>query len=136
MKSRHATVDVDAILEVLQGTSAAQENKRSKEDEALLKSIVLHTSKDFVRRIEDEDFKEEEDLTRPSTSNDDSTSNTLKKTKLSEKFSDKPMDSLTTATSSVPIVVVKKVAPSVSIGLQSLLLNYGSCDDDDDCNMV
>ncbi|KAL3754845.1 hypothetical protein ACJRO7_002011 [Eucalyptus globulus] len=62
-ESRQSTVDVDAILEVLQGTSAAKENKLEEEDEVLLKSIVLHTSKDFVRRIEDEDFKEEEDLT-------------------------------------------------------------------------
>jgi len=123
-------------LEVLQGTSAAKENKLEEEDEALLKSIVLHTSKDFVRRIKDEDFKEEEDLTRPSTSNDESMSNTLKQRKFSEKFSDKPTDSLMTATSSVPIVVIKKVASSLSIGLRSLLQNYGSGDDDDDWNMV
>ncbi|KAL3754842.1 hypothetical protein ACJRO7_002008, partial [Eucalyptus globulus] len=44
----------------LQGTSAPKENKLEEEDEVLLKSIVLHTSKDFARRIEHEDFMDEE----------------------------------------------------------------------------
>ncbi|KAL3754831.1 hypothetical protein ACJRO7_001997 [Eucalyptus globulus] len=109
MKSRHATVDVDAT----------KEKKLAEKDEVLLKSIVFHTSKDFVCRIEDEDSKDKKDLTRPSTRYDESMSNTLKKRKLSEKYSDKLIDLLTTATSSVPIVVVKKVAPSVTIGLQA-----------------
>ncbi|XP_039159192.1 splicing factor YJU2-like [Eucalyptus grandis] len=53
MKSRHATVDVDAT----------KEKKLVEKDEVLLKSIVFHTSKDFVCRIEDEDSKDKKDLT-------------------------------------------------------------------------
>ncbi|KAF8041077.1 hypothetical protein BT93_B3102 [Corymbia citriodora subsp. variegata] len=116
MKSRRAAVDVDAMLEL------------EEEDEALLKSIVFHTSRDFVCKIEDEDSEDEEDLIRP-------------------EFLDKPADSSTKATSSVPIVVVRKAVPLynisakiektkvdknsvVSTGLQSLVQNYGSADDD------
>lgn len=44
------------------------ERKFEEEDEALTKSIVFHTSKDFVRRIKDEDPEDEENLTQPSAS--------------------------------------------------------------------
>ncbi|XP_056175616.1 uncharacterized protein LOC115687267 isoform X2 [Syzygium oleosum] len=57
-------------------------------------------SKNFVRRIEDVDSEDEEDLTRPCASYDDSLNNALKKRKFSEEFLDKPTDSLTKATSS------------------------------------
>ncbi|XP_048130186.1 splicing factor YJU2 isoform X3 [Rhodamnia argentea] len=100
MRSRHATVSVDAMLEALQRTSAAKEKKLEEEDEALIKSIVFHTSKDFVRRIEVEDSEDEEDLSPPSAGDDESVNRTLKKRKLSEDFLDKPTDSLTEATSS------------------------------------
>ncbi|XP_048130184.1 splicing factor YJU2 isoform X1 [Rhodamnia argentea] len=141
MRSRHATVSVDAMLEALQRTSAAKEKKLEEEDEALIKSIVFHTSKDFVRRIEVEDSEDEEDLSPPSAGDDESVNRTLKKEKLSEDFLDKPTDSLTEATSSdisndrgdfvgsrerterkslfnsssVRIAVVKKAAPTSSI---------------------
>lgn len=178
MRSRHATVSVDAMLEALQRTSAAKEKKLEEEDEALIKSIVFHTSKDFVRRIEVEDSEDEEDLSSPSAGNDESVNRTVKKGKLSDDFPDKPTDSLTKATSSnisndrgdfvgsrerserkslfnsssVRIAVVKKAAPTssigasarieeakkeadksggVSTGLQSLCQSYGSSDEDD-----
>ncbi|XP_030445837.1 uncharacterized protein LOC115668530 [Syzygium oleosum] len=142
MRSRHATVSVDAMLEALQRTSAAKEKKLEEEDEALIKSIVFHTSKDYVRRIEDEDSEDEdeEDLSPPSAGNDESVNSTLKKKKLSEEFPDKPTDFLTKATSSdisndkgnfvgsrdqserkllvnssVRIAVVKKAAPTSRI---------------------
>ncbi|KAL3741349.1 hypothetical protein ACJRO7_016912 [Eucalyptus globulus] len=92
-QSGRATVSTDAMLQGLQRTSAAKE-----EDEVLTKSIVFHTSKDFVCRIEDEDSEDEENLIQPSAS--DESLNTLKKRKLSEEFLDKPTDSLTKATSS------------------------------------
>ncbi|KAI4385912.1 hypothetical protein MLD38_003900 [Melastoma candidum] len=66
MKSRHATVSIDAMLEALQRTSADKEKKLEEEDEALIKSVVFHNSKDFVRRIEDDsdsNSDEEDDLT-------------------------------------------------------------------------
>ncbi|KAI4379129.1 hypothetical protein MLD38_005464 [Melastoma candidum] len=54
MKSRHATVSIDAMPEALQRTYVDKENKLEEEDVALIKSIVFHNSKDFVRRIEDD----------------------------------------------------------------------------------
>ncbi|CAN6481180.1 unnamed protein product [Victoria cruziana] len=55
MKSRHATVSVDAMLEALQRASEEREKKIEEEDEAILKSIMFHNSKDFVHRIDDDD---------------------------------------------------------------------------------
>ncbi|KAI6703339.1 hypothetical protein NL676_012475 [Syzygium grande] len=57
-------------------------------------------SKDFVRRIKDRDSEDEEDLTRPCASNDESLNNAFKKRKFSEELLDKPTDSLTKATTS------------------------------------
>lgn len=140
MRSRHATVSVDAMLEALQHTSAVKEKKLEEEDEALIKSIVFHTSKDFVHRIEDEDSEDEENLSPLSAGNHESANGTLKKRKLSEEFPDKPTDTLTKATASdflddrgnfggskdrserkllsnslVQIAVVKKVSPTSSV---------------------
>ncbi|KAI6703327.1 hypothetical protein NL676_012463 [Syzygium grande] len=41
------------------------------EDEALATTIVFHASKDYVRRIEDEDSEDEEDLTQSTACNDE-----------------------------------------------------------------
>ncbi|KAL3741331.1 hypothetical protein ACJRO7_016894 [Eucalyptus globulus] len=134
VNSGRATVSTDAMLQGLQRTSAA---------------------KIFVHRIEDEDSEDEDYLTQPSASNNESL-NTLKKMKFSEELLDKPVDSLTKATSSdisndrgvarflniesklssnsssVRIAVVKKAGPtsSPSIALQSLC-QYESSDDKD-----
>ncbi|XP_039167436.1 splicing factor YJU2-like [Eucalyptus grandis] len=67
-----ATVSTDAMLQGLQRTSSAKEGKLEEEDEVLTKSVVFHTSKNFVRRVE------HEDLTQPYASNDESLNNTLK----------------------------------------------------------
>lgn len=58
----------------------------------------MKKSKDFVRRVEDEDSEDAEDLTRPCVSNDESLNSALKQRKFSEEFWDKPTDSLTKAT--------------------------------------
>ncbi|KAL0906269.1 hypothetical protein M5K25_024747 [Dendrobium thyrsiflorum] len=63
MKSRHATVSYDVMLETLKRSAYEKEKKIMEEldaaDEEIIKSIAFHGSKDFVRRINDE---EDEDL--------------------------------------------------------------------------
>ncbi|KAI6703330.1 hypothetical protein NL676_012466 [Syzygium grande] len=49
----------------------SQERKLEEEDEALATTIVFHASKDYVRRIEDEDSEDEEDLTQSTACNDE-----------------------------------------------------------------
>ncbi|XP_062168958.1 uncharacterized protein LOC133875007 isoform X2 [Alnus glutinosa] len=68
MKSRHATVSVDAMLEALQRTAVHKEKKLEEEDEALIKSI-FNNSKDYVRRIQDEDLDDDGDMIQLSSGN-------------------------------------------------------------------
>ncbi|KAG8051492.1 hypothetical protein GUJ93_ZPchr0001g30215 [Zizania palustris] len=70
MKSRHAGVTVDQMLEILKRSAHDKEEKTvaelDEEDEDLIKSITFRNSKDYVKRIEDDD--DDEDLVMPGQS--------------------------------------------------------------------
>lgn len=95
MKSRHATVSVDDMLATLQ-RSAFEKEKRimdeiDKADEEAIKSIIFQGSKDFVRRIQDDEDEDiDADLFQPSsTKGKDAT--------VAPSVVAKPTDSLTKA---------------------------------------
>nr|XP_009785118.1 PREDICTED: coiled-coil domain-containing protein 94 homolog [Nicotiana sylvestris] len=60
MKSRHATVSLDAMPEALQLADEAKARKLEEKDEALIRS-VFQGSREIIKRIPDEELEEEED---------------------------------------------------------------------------
>ncbi|KAF4384233.1 hypothetical protein F8388_001471 [Cannabis sativa] len=151
MKSRHATVSVDAMLEALQHTAAQKEKKLEEEDEALIKSVVFHVSslnsKDFIWRIDDNDNDDDDDddldddnngtgLIRPPTNSIEASSAIMVSNGVSRGKRKDPEAPIRLVTKSSTIIVKKskleEKKPDECSGsvLQSLCQNYGSDDSD------
>ncbi|XP_027064923.1 uncharacterized protein [Coffea arabica] len=94
MKSRQASVSVDAMLEVLQRANEEKERKLFEEDEALIRSIFKGSSESYVRRINDDDFDDEEDVASTVAASEEASNSVSKRKKLDEERLGNPTDTL------------------------------------------
>ncbi|CAL5350755.1 unnamed protein product [Camellia sinensis] len=85
MRSRQATIRVDAMLEILRHSAEEKEKKLEEEDEALIKSL-FGAPREVVCRIDDDILDDDEDLFQISTDNTETSNNNSKRRKISEEL--------------------------------------------------